>query len=178
MRNDFKPGTYLAHGVEWKKHKYVAKVKLSSGKYFYFYDTATYQNYLKKQGNSQGQNAKANPNKDTAEKAMSGNDTRKSLITKGTAGKTTAEKTKNLKNAIATGTKKIQEALSKSSKKSSKSGASSKSKASSIAGKSKGSSGSSSKASKAAGSKAASSSKESKEKSDGNQSNASYQRRN
>ena len=162
MRNDFREGAFLCHGKEWKNHKYVAKVKLSSGKWFYFYDTSTYQNYLKKQGNTQGQNAKANPNKELVEKAAVNDKTLQSLISKGIAGKTTAEKTTNLKNAIATGTKKIQEALNSSSKKSSKSGSSaSKSKSSSIAGKSKGSSGSSSsKGSKASGSSKAASSKE------------------
>lgn len=52
MRNDF-CSNYLEHsakGKEWANHKYVAKIKLSSGKWFYFYDTKTYQNYLKRTG--------------------------------------------------------------------------------------------------------------------------------
>lgn len=52
MRNDF-ISDYLAHsaaGKTWSNHRYIAKVKLASGKWFYFYDTKTYQNYLKRQG--------------------------------------------------------------------------------------------------------------------------------
>lgn len=67
MRNDY-CSNYLEHsakGKEWSSHKYVAKVKLSSGKWFYFYDTATYQNYLKKTGGQKtadsGRYAKKDP---------------------------------------------------------------------------------------------------------------------
>lgn len=67
MRNDF-CSNYLEHsakGKEWANHKYVAKIKLSSGKWFYFYDTKTYQNYLKRTGGEQkadsGRYAKKDP---------------------------------------------------------------------------------------------------------------------
>lgn len=52
MRNDF-IGNFIEHsakGKTWANHRYVAKAKLPSGKYLYFYDMATYQNYLKKTG--------------------------------------------------------------------------------------------------------------------------------
>lgn len=47
MRNDF-CSNYLAHarGVEWKNHKYVAKLKLANGKFFYFYSQAQYDAYM------------------------------------------------------------------------------------------------------------------------------------
>lgn len=51
MRNDY-CSSYLEHsakGKTWANHKYVAKVRLSSGKWFYFYDAKLYQNYLKRQ---------------------------------------------------------------------------------------------------------------------------------
>lgn len=49
MRNDF-CSNYLAHakGVEWKNHKYVAKLKLANGKFFYFYSQAQYDAYINK----------------------------------------------------------------------------------------------------------------------------------
>ena len=49
MRNDF-CSNYLAHarGVEWKNHKYVAKLKLANGKFFYFYSQAQYDSYMNK----------------------------------------------------------------------------------------------------------------------------------
>lgn len=49
MRNDF-CSNFLAHSAKdktWANHRYVGKVKLSSGKYLYFYDMAKYQRYLK-----------------------------------------------------------------------------------------------------------------------------------
>lgn len=38
--------SYLIHG-EWKKHKYIAKVKMKNGKYRYFYSQEEYNSYLK-----------------------------------------------------------------------------------------------------------------------------------
>lgn len=56
MRNDFYEG-YLEHsflsrvgaklGSMWKKHKYVARVEISKGKYRYFYSQLEYDIYLK-----------------------------------------------------------------------------------------------------------------------------------
>lgn len=46
MRNDFIE--HSAKGKEWINHRYVAKVRLPSGKMFYFYDSNAYQNYLKR----------------------------------------------------------------------------------------------------------------------------------
>lgn len=126
MRNDFNSGTYLAHGKDWNKHKYIAKIKLSSGKYFYFYDAKEYQNYLKK-SKEPGRYAKANPNKDLVEDQIKSNAALQALVNKGTKGNTTAEKKKNLQTSIKNGEKKIQELLSKDSKSKKKgSGSSSK----------------------------------------------------
>lgn len=159
MRNDFKEGAFLCHGKAWTNHKYVAKTKLSNGKWFYWYNLADYQRYLQRQGKSQGQNAKANPNKEVAEKAAKDSPAVKTLIEQGAKGNTTEEKTKNLKNDISNGESKINSLLSEeSSKKSSSSSGSSKSSSSKSSGSSK------SKSSKSSSSKEKSSSeKKSKE---------------
>lgn len=53
MRNDFCTDylahSYLAHGREWSKHKYVAKYK-NGNRYIYFYSQAAYQAFLKRRG--------------------------------------------------------------------------------------------------------------------------------
>lgn len=172
MRNDFHEGAFLCHsakGKGWANHKYVAKIKLSSGKYFYFYNLKDYQNYLKRQGKQQGSNALANPNKQVAETAAKGDANVEKLISTPIKGNTTEEKTKTLTNAIATGETKIQEALSKSSStSSSSSSSSSKSSGSSSksSGSSKKSSGSSKKSSGSSKSSKSSSDKSSKKSSD------------
>ena len=149
MRNDF-CSNYLEHsskGKAWANHKYVAKIRLSSGKYFYFYDTKTYQNYLKKQGkSSEGQYAKANPNKQIAEEAVKNDKDLATLAKTSIKGATIEEKTKNITAAISSGQSKINEALSKST--SSKKSSSSSSKKSSGSSKSSGSKSSSSSSSK------------------------------
>ncbi|SFU33302.1 hypothetical protein [Butyrivibrio sp. INlla21] len=117
MRNDFCPG-YLEHsakGKTWANHRYIAKVKLASGKWFYFYDAKAYQNYLNK-SKEPGRYAKANPDKELVEEQAKSDPTLKKLISSGVKGKTTEEKTKNLKTSIKNGEKKIQELLSKDSK--------------------------------------------------------------
>lgn len=163
MRNDF-CSNYLEHsskGKAWANHKYVAKIRLSSGKYFYFYDTKTYQNYLKKQGkSSEGQYAKANPNKQIAEEAAKNDKDLATLAKTSIKGTTIEEKTKNITAAISSGQSKINEALSKST--SSKKSSSSSSKKSSGSSKS---SGGSSKKSSGSKSSSSSSSKKSKESS-------------
>ena len=40
---------YISHGIEWKKHKYVAKVEIKPKKYRYFYTKASYEAYLAKE---------------------------------------------------------------------------------------------------------------------------------
>ena len=53
MRNDFCTDylahSFLAHGKEWSKHKYVAKYK-NGNRYIYFYSQAAYQTFLKRRG--------------------------------------------------------------------------------------------------------------------------------
>lgn len=126
MRNDF-CSNYLEHsakGKTWSNHRYVAKVKLPSGKWFYFYDANAYQNYLKKQGGgNNGQFAKANPYKEMVEAAAKNDPNLQNLTNNETKGKTLAEKTKTMQTNIENGEKKIQELLgntkdSKSKKKS------------------------------------------------------------
>lgn len=40
---------YISHGIEWKKHKYVAKVEIKPKKYRYFYTKSSYEAYLAKE---------------------------------------------------------------------------------------------------------------------------------
>ena len=80
MRNDFCTG-YLAHsakGKEWGRHKYVAKVKLGTGRYFYFYDWNQYQKYLKKRGDA---NRKAIEEKKAAASGGSSEESAKKSMT-------------------------------------------------------------------------------------------------
>lgn len=135
MRNDFKEGIFLMHsakGKAWANHRYVAKVKLPSGKWFYFYDANAYQNYLKRQGGGDtGQFAKANPNKEMVELAAKNDPNLQNLVKEKSPEKTLEEKTKMMKTNIENGEKKIQELLenskgSKSKKKVKGSGSSKK----------------------------------------------------
>lgn len=159
MRNDFCTG-YLAHsakGKEWTKHKYVAKVKLSNGKYFYFYNMQQYQNYLK----SRGDKARKELNdKKTAELAGKDATLKKEAATSKTSSLTPEEKRaaaiERVKGAKATSSSKKSGKGSSSSKKSTKSGS----------GKSSSSKGSSSKSSKEASAKEKSSSGSSKKSSE------------
>lgn len=134
MRNDF-CSNYLEHsakGKTWANHRYVAKVKLPSGKWFYFYDANAYQNYLKRQGGGDpGQFAKANPNKEMVELAAKNDPNLQNLVKENSPEKTLEEKTKAMKSNIENGEKKIQELLenskgSKSKKKGKGSGSSKK----------------------------------------------------
>lgn len=134
MRNDF-CSNYLEHsakGKTWANHRYVAKVKLPSGKWFYFYDANAYQNYLKRQGGGDpGRFAKANPNKEMVELAAKNDPNLQNLVKENSPEKTLEEKTKAMKTNIENGEKKIQELLenskgSKSKKKGKGSGSSKK----------------------------------------------------
>lgn len=127
MRNDFCTG-YLAHsakGKTWQNHKYVAKVKLANGKYFYFYNLAQYQAYLKRQGNAERQKVD-----EKAKSELAGKDaTLKSGDAKSTTGGKTAEEKRQaaierVKGAAGSSSskKKGSSSSSKSKKSSSKSG--------------------------------------------------------
>lgn len=139
MRNDF-CSNYLEHsakGKTWANHRYVAKVKLPSGKWFYFYDANAYQNYLKRQGGGDtGQFAKANPNKEMVELAAKNDPNLQNLVKEKSSEKTLEEKTKAMKTNIEHGEKKIQELLENSkgnkSKKKGKGSGSSKKKEATI----------------------------------------------
>ena len=139
MRNDF-CSNYLEHsakGKTWANHRYVAKVKLPSGKWFYFYDANAYQNYLKRQGGGDtGQFAKANPNKEMVELAAKNDPNLQNLVKEKSSEKTLEEKTKAMKTNIENGEKKIQELLESTkgskSKKNGKGGGSSKKKEATI----------------------------------------------
>lgn len=161
MRNDF-CSDYLEHsakGTTWKNVKYKKKVPLGNGKFYYIYTDAQLAAYNKK--GSEAANVLSNKERENRKQAAAKAVTIEDLARKGFAvsGKTTAEKTKNLKNSISKGEKKIQDALSKSSKKSG-SGSSGSKKSGSSKG-SKGSSGSSgSGKEKSASKKAASEKKE------------------
>lgn len=169
MRNDY-CSNYLEHidkGGVWKNHKYVAKFKLPNGKYFYFYDLATYQNYLKRRGqgvvdkvsdflgikkNKDKKVQTEKEQKQSTDKQQKKATTAEQLAAKKTEGKTKEEKTKNMEENIDKGKKAIDSLLNTASSKKSKSGSSS----------GKSSSGSSKK--KSSGSKGKSSSGSSKKK--------------
>ena len=141
MRNDFCEN-YLMH-ADRANHKYVAKVKLASGKYYYFYDLAKYQRYLRgskpKDMPATANNAKKNPNENkvsaTTKSVLSNDKVVQNLVNKKTEGATIEEKTKHLKSYMKNGEEKISDILNKntssaassaedstSSKKSSKGG--------------------------------------------------------
>lgn len=119
MRNDFFTG-YLAHsakGKEWQNHKYVAKVKLASGKYFYFYTQAAYDGYLKR--------------KAAKEAANGGGDSDKTRTSEQEAKRQAAiERVKNAKGTSSSSKKKSGSSKSSTSSKKSKTGKTSSSKSS------------------------------------------------
>lgn len=106
MRNDF-CSNYLEHsakGTTWKNAKYVARVKLSFGKYFYFYDQQKYQNYLKKSSGGAANRAKAEAEllKEPAKRIVSKSTTSSGSLT-GYSSKTTEEKKAVTSNLINNG---------------------------------------------------------------------------
>lgn len=129
MRNDFCTG-YLAHsakGKEWGRHKYVAKVKLGTGRYFYFYDWNQYQKYLKKRGDA---NRKAVEEKKAAASGGSSEETAKKSMTAEERKKADIERVMGSKGSSSSSSKKSGSSSSSSKKSSSKS-SSGKSKSSS-----------------------------------------------
>lgn len=115
MRNDFCMN-YLAHsakGKEWARHRYVAKVRLPSGKWFYFYDAKRYQNYLKRKNGGNKTPPSIPQSKEIEEE-------RKNLSTlKSYASKSTAEKKAVTKDYISKGKDKASELVSSVNKSSS-----------------------------------------------------------
>ena len=115
MRNDFCMN-YLAHsakGKEWARHRYVAKVRLPSGKWFYFYDAKRYQNYLKRKNGGNKTPPSTPQSKEIEEE-------RKDLSTlKSYASKSTAEKKAVTKDYISKGKDKASELVSSVNKSSS-----------------------------------------------------------
>lgn len=166
MRNDFCTG-YLAHsakGKEWQKHKYVAKVKLANGKYFYFYNLAQYQSYLKRRGDTERKKVD-----EKAKAELAGKDaTLKKGVNSKEAASTAKTGSMTPEERRAAAIERVKGATgSSSSKKSGKSKSSSSSKKStkSGSGKSSSSKSSSSKSSKGSSSKEKSSSGSSSKKS-------------
>ena len=171
MRNDF-----LAH-ANWKSHRYIEKVKTASGKWKYFYSLAEYQAYMKGKGKSsdksverkEGSAALKDPKQEALNAISKGSSAIEGLKANNfmASGTDTKSKEASLKNSIATGEKKIEEALSKKSSDSSsskKKGSGSGSSSKSSSKKSKGASSSkSSKSKKEATEKAAKSTKAAKE---------------
>lgn len=166
MRNDFQEGAFLAHsakGTTWKNAKYIKKVPLGNGRFYYIYNQSQLNALGKK--NSGAVNVLSNKERQKRLTAATKAVTVEDLARKGFAasGKTAAEKVKSLKNNISKGEKKIQDALSKSSKKSGSSGSSGSKKSGSGSKGSSGSSGSKKSGSgkeKSASKKAASEKKE------------------
>lgn len=129
MRNDFYTG-YLAHsakGKEWGRHKYVAKVKLGTGRYFYFYDWNQYQKYLKKRGDA---NRKAIEEKKATASGGSSEETAKKSMTAEERRQADIERVMGSKGSSSSKSKKSGSSSSSSKKTSSKS-SSGKSKSSS-----------------------------------------------
>lgn len=168
MRNDFQEGAFLAHsakGTTWKNVKYIKKVPLGNGRFYYIYNQSQLNAFNKK--NSGAVNVLSNKERQKRLTAATKAVTVEDLARKGFAasGKTAAEKVKSLKNNISKGEKKIQDALSKSSSSSKKSGSSGSSSSKKSGSGSKGSSGSSgSKRSSSGKEKSASSKKAASEK--------------
>lgn len=160
MRNDFHEGAFLAHsakGTSWKSTKYLKKVPLGNGRYYYIYTQAQLNAWNKRHSSGSSNNTPTNVlSNNERNKRMTGavnnggsldNIIRNGMVAK---GNTLAEKTANLKKNIADGEEAIKKALSSSesssSKKSSGSSGSSKKSKSGSSGKSKsGSSGKSAK---------------------------------
>ena len=180
MRNDF-CSNYLEHsakGKTWANHRYIAKVKLPSGKMFYFYDNAKYQAYLKNQAKRSAASTGKFTDKTTQEamrktssKSLSNYSSKsveekkavtKSYIESGKAAASSAA-SKASSETIATGKTKMQELLERANAKAgtssskSKGSSSSSSKSKSSSSKSKGSSSKSSKSSSSSKSKDATS---------------------
>ena len=165
MRNDFCTG-YLAHsakGKTWGSHKYVAKVKLANGKYFYFYNLQQYQNYLKRRGDVQRQQindkktSELAGNDTTLKKSAATADNKSTTSTTKNGPKTTEEKKKEALERIAgnkgsSSSKKSGKSSSSSSKDKSKSSKSSSGSGKSSSSKSKGSTDSSGKEKSSSGS--------------------------
>lgn len=192
MRNDY-CSNYLEHsakGTTWKNARYIAKVKLSSGKYFYFYDQQKYQNYLKRRSQVGNKKAEVELSKEPAKRVVSGSSNSGTSLNN-YSSKSTAEKkaiTGNLissgkaavstlsgtatKDTIESGKTKAQELLerarakgdSSSKKKGSGSSSSKSSKSKTGSSKSKGSSSSKQAKEKKESSGKGSSSKQAKEK--------------
>lgn len=164
MRNDFHEGAFLAHsakGTSWKNTKYLKKVPLGNGRYYYIYTQAQLNAWNKR--NSSGSDS----NKGAPTNVLSNNERNKrmtaavnngksldNIIRNGMVakGNTLAEKTANLKKNIADGEEAIKKALASSedssSKKGSGSGSSSSSKKSKSGSSGKSKSGSSGKSAK------------------------------
>lgn len=126
MRNDFCEN-YLMH-KDRANHLYVAKVRLANGKFYYFYDLAKYQRYLRgskpKDMPATANNAKKNPNEDkvssTTKKALSNDKAVQDLVNRKTEGSTMEEKTVHLKSYIKKGEETISNELNKISEKAAK----------------------------------------------------------
>lgn len=170
MRNDFHEEAFLAHsakGTSWKNTKYLKKVPLGNGRYYYIYTQAQLNAWNKRNSQNANNNVlsdkyKAETKKQVLSSAKSLEDLQKEGFT--VKGRTPAEKTANLKKNIKDGEDAIKKALEKEESKSKKSSGSSGSSGKS----SKGSSGGSSKksgSSKSSGSSKEKSSGASKEKS-------------
>ena len=129
MRNDFCTG-YLAHsakGKEWGRHKYVAKVKLGTGRYFYFYDWNQYQKYLKKRGDA---NRKAIEEKKAAVSGGSSEETAKKSMTAEERRQADIERVMGSKGSSSSKSKKSGSSSSSKDKKSSSKSSGGKSKSS------------------------------------------------
>ena len=160
MRNDFE-SNYLAHsakGTSWKNVKYLKKVPLGSGKFYYIYTQKELDAWNKRNSQNANNNVLSDKYKaETKKQVLSSAKSLEGLQREGftVKGRTPAEKTANLKKNIKDGEDAIKKALEKEESKSKKS----KSSGSGSSGKSsKGSSGGSSK--KSGSSKSSDSSKE------------------
>ena len=123
MRNDYCE-SYLMH-KDRTNHKYVAKIKLPSGKFYYFYNLTQYQNYMKgRGGKNTPQNFKKDPNRkdpsasDAVKKQMASDEAVQALVSKKTPGTDVNEKVQYLRNTINAGNKKISSILNEDKSKS------------------------------------------------------------
>lgn len=160
MRNDY-CSNYLEHsakGTSWKNVKYLKKVPLGNGKFYYIYTQKELDAWNKRNSQNANNNVlsdkyKAETKKQVLSSAKSLEDLQREGFT--VKGRTPAEKTANLNKNIKDGEDAIKKALEKEESKSKKS---SSSKSSGSGKSSKGSSGGSSK--KSGSSKSSGSSKE------------------
>lgn len=164
MRNDFCED-YLMH-KDRANHKYVAKIKLPSGKFYYFYNLTQYQNYMKGRGGKNTPlNVKKDPNRkepsasDAVKKQMANDKAVQDLVAKKTPGNNVSEKVQYLRDVINKGKNKVSSILNGETTKTSSEDTSTSKKSGKSSGS--GSSKSSSKKSKGAssGSKGSSSAK-------------------